>query len=641
MVEKMKYINLTGPCTEVDRAMEEYLSRYDIQLESAVKELVNERELTGFTGQNPYTPMLQKAEAILAAFGLDVKKAGEVSACISREHAIDIINDAGGRMDNRAQNLRGLVEQRELYLSAAAEYEHFEGIEFQFEDLTGFEYLRYHFGRLPLAGFNQFKEYLYKSPEILIIEGKEDDESLWCAYFTTDHNYRRVESIFSSLHFVKASLPGTVGNLTLKGTPREICAALRKEAAEINELITRLMSEEASTGDKTITKEDILLSYHKLSALNMSFDARKYAAVTTNQFFIYVGWMTERDAKKLQGEIRNEKDLSLIIEDNNPSILSKPPTKLKNLKVFRPFEFFVKMYGLPSYAEVDPTVFVALTYALLFGVMFADIGQGAVITLAGLLMWRLRRLALGKVMTVIGCGSMVTGLLFGSIFGYEFTPLLLRPAEPDNLMNILMYAVAIGVFLILTSITFNIINAVKTGRFKEIIFSPNGPAGLAFYTIIAICALSLVTGGGMPAGLVYAAVGFLILIAAKGPLTSLVKGQAIKIHGSIPMYIFETIIELFETALSYFTNTVSYLRVGAFAISHASIMGIVWMLSKTAAGSNNLVVLVFGNLLVIALEGLIVGIQVLRLEFYEMFSRFYEGGGHAFEPYAKSRATAA
>ena len=97
--------------------------------------------------------------------------------------------------------------------------------------------------------------------------------------------------------------------------------------------------------------------------------------------------------------------------------------------------------------------------------------------------------------------------------------------------------------------------------------------------------------------------------------------------------------EIFETLLSYFSNTLSFVRIGAFAVSHAAMMEVVLMLAGAESGSPNWIVVVLGNLFVCGMEGLIVGIQVLRLEYYEMFSRFYKGSGRAFDPYTKTQTT--
>ena len=125
----------------------------------------------------------------------------------------------------------------------------------------------------------------------------------------------------------------------------------------------------------------------------------------------------------------------------------------------------------------------------------------------------------------------------------------------------------------------------------------------------------------------------LLLVGLKEPITKFIEGETKLIEGGIGMFVFETILHLFETLLTYVTNTVSFVRVGAFAISHAGMMSVVLMLSRSASEANNLVIFILGNILVMGIEGLLVGIQVLRLDFYEIFSRFYTGGGRTFAAY--------
>lgn len=101
------------------------------------------------------------------------------------------------------------------------------------------------------------------------------------------------------------------------------------------------------------------------------------------------------------------------------------------------------------------------------------------------------------------------------------------------------------------------------------------------------------------------------------------------------MFLVEALVEGFDVVLSYATNTISFVRVGAFALSHAGMMGVVMTLAGMEKGNPNWLIVVLGNLLVAGLEGLIVGIQVLRLEYYEMFSRFYSGSGKPFISFNK------
>ena len=126
-----------------------------------------------------------------------------------------------------------------------------------------------------------------------------------------------------------------------------------------------------------------------------------------------------------------------------------------------------------------------------------------------------------------------------------------------------------------------------------------------------------------------------ILFLLKEPLGQMVEGKKPKAEGGVGMFLVQGFFELFETMLSFFSNTISFVRIGAFAVSHAAMMEVVLMLSGASAGSTNWIIFVIGNIIVCGLEGLVVGIQVLRLEYYEMFSRFYKGTGREFKPFHK------
>jgi V/A-type H+-transporting ATPase subunit I len=298
------------------------------------------------------------------------------------------------------------------------------------------------------------------------------------------------------------------------------------------------------------------------------------------------------------------------------------------------------MYGMPGYGEFDPTPFVAITYTLLFGLMFGDLGQGALISALGCYLYKKKGIALGAVMTVIGASSMVFGVLYGSVFGFEeWLPALWRKPGTD-INSTLFFAVGIGVFLIISSMLINILNALKQKNWGKLIFSPNGIAGLVFYLAvvgIVLCVLNGFTTLAIVLGIVFVAIP-LILIALREPLAKIAQGHKVELEGRPAMFVLETIIELYEVLLTYFTNTVSFVRVGAFALSHAGMMSVVMLLSRSATGDNrNIVIIVLGNIVVMALEGLVVGIQVLRLEFYEMFSRFFSGDGRAFHSYRKAK----
>ena len=136
-----------------------------------------------------------------------------------------------------------------------------------------------------------------------------------------------------------------------------------------------------------------------------------------------------------------------------------------------------------------------------------------------------------------------------------------------------------------------------------------------------------------PAFIILCIVFPLLLIFLREPLSKwMAKRKDLKPEDGVGGFIITNFFELFENVLSYITNTVSFLRVGGFILSHAGMMAVVLTLMEMIGGFGSPIVFVIGNIFVMAMEGLIVGIQVLRLEFYEIFSRFYEGDGKEFRP---------
>ena len=358
--------------------------------------------------------------------------------------------------------------------------------------------------------------------------------------------------------------------------------------------------------------------------------------------------MTQKDAAAFQKEIERDEDTFCIIEDDHNNIMSNPPTKMKNPGLFRPFEMYVEMYGLPSYNELDPTILIGITYSILFGFMFGDAGQGLCLLIGGYLLYRFKKVRLAGIISCCGVFSTIFGFLFGSIFGFEdiIEAVWLRPQEAmvdlpfiGRLNTVFVVAVAIGMGIILMCMVLNIINSVRSHDTEKIYFDTNGVAGFVFYLALTAVLALYMTGNALPATVILVVMFLipLIIMFFKEPLTAIVEKKSERIEGGLGMFITQGIFELFEVLLSYFSNTLSFVRVGAFAVSHAAMMQVVLMLAGAEAGGNtNWAVVIGGNLFVCAMEGLIVGIQVLRLEYYELFSRFYRGSGRAFEPYGKA-----
>ena len=497
------------------------------------------------------------------------------------------------------------------------------------------KFIKYRFGKVPHEFYTSFSRYVYDNLTTVFYECERDREYVWGIYFVPANEAVKIDAIYSSLHFERMKLPNAY-----KGTPEESYQTILTEIEEINNelhlIYTQIKERLNQISDR------LEQAHHTISTLSYNFDVRKMAACTRDKgskdvFYIICGWITDEDAKKLLKEAESDKLVYCVVdtdqlEDDN----KKPPTKLKNFLLFKPFEMFIKMYGLPAYNEIDPTSFVAITYSLIFGIMFGDVGQGLCLVVGGALLYKLKKMNLAAIISLAGIFSTAFGFMYGSIFGFEgqpLKPIWLSPRE--SAMTVLATAVGFGVFLILMSMIINIVNGIKAKDWGRVFFDTNGLAGLVFYGSLIGSVILIITGHSLP-GILLIIVCFvipLLLIFFKEPLTHVVQKKKRIFPEHKGMFFVETSFELFEILLSYLSNTISFLRVGAFAISHAGMMAVVMLLAGAESGHPNLIVLIFGNLFVSVMEGLVVGIQVLRLEYYEMFSRFYRGSGKEFKPY--------
>ena len=400
-----------------------------------------------------------------------------------------------------------------------------------------------------------------------------------------------------------------------------------------------------------IKANDELLSInHEIEAINSQYGdvienlsysldhARKSEELKSSmahgdEYFYLSGWVPETEVNKFKG-LEEKYDNTILTTRNDESVDQDPPTRLKNNKVFRPFEFLVNMYGAPNYDEIDPTPFFAITYLLLYGLMFGDLGQGLVFIAIGFWLAKKNKV-FGGLIKRIGLSASFFGLMYGSFFGREdiIPALLIKPF--DNIMTVLIASVAFGVGLMVISYLIGIYNKVsKQHNIEEGIFGKEGLAGLMMMLSFIIIVLNIVNKSPIPMP-----VGIIILIASiimmvfKQPIARKIEGKKRLYDQGKGDYYVESSFSIIEALLSVFSNLVSFTRVGAFAINHVGLYMAFEVMAKLAGGGIiGTIILILGNALIIGLEGMIVFIQGLRLEFYEMFSKYYEGNGRLFRP---------
>ena len=639
MIVKMKFLSISGPKTDIDRVCDQYLSKYEMQLENAVAELKTTDNLQPFVDLNPYREPLAKAEQFTAMIKDDKICPKAVT---SQEEMLAMIREVNHdflELQEQKELLKKKVESLRERLDVLTP---FQPLDLDLYKVMRYRYMKVRFGRISVDYFHRLEKYLFDDLNAVFIEGARDENYVYGCYFTSNPEASKIDSVFNSLHFERISLSSD-----FIGTPTQACEELQKEIGKTKKKIKKINQSIRVLVEKHAA--ELLGAQKRLEELCNIFDVRKMAARieegdNKEEYYILCGWMGEEDVAKFLEETKKDDKIFVVVEEDREKFFGEPPTKLKNPKLFKPFEMFVRMYGLPANDEMDPTMFVALTYTFIFGAMFGDVGQGFCLFAIGGILYLTKKINLAGIISVAGIFSMVFGFMFGSVFGFEdvIPALWLKPVEAmtnlpfiGQLNTVFIVAVAFGMGLNLMVILFQMINAIKAHDRGNLLFSNNGLAGFVFYGCIILTIVLYMTGHKTPSNILLAiCLGIpVILFVFKEPLTNLVEHNHKKLEEGKVMFLVQGFFELFETMLSYFSNTLSYVRIGAFAVSHAAIMEVVLMLSGAESGSVNIFGVILGNVIVCLLEGLIVGIQVLRLEYYEMFSRFYKGTGREFKPF--------
>lgn len=423
----------------------------------------------------------------------------------------------------------------------------------------------------------------------------------------------------NTLGFVDKEFPS---DISLKNLEAEL-EDTRRKLDEVNHKIDTINNQYLDVVDNISYSLDYTKKSEELKN-NMAHGA---------DYFYMSGWVPERELHKFQN-LEDKYEHTMVTSKDVESVSEKPPTRLKNHSLVRPFEFMVNMYGAPNYNEIDPTPFFAITYMLLYGLMFGDVGQGLVFVALGFWLSK-KNPTFGSLLKRIGLSATVFGFMYGSVFGIEtlIPALLIKPF--DNIMTVLIASVAFGVGLMMISFVIGIYNKVHLqANIEEGIFGKEGLAGLMMMAAFIILILSIVNIGPIPSlvGVILLVLS-IIMMVFKQPIARKIEGKNKLYDGGKGDYYVESSFSIIEALLSVFSNLVSFTRVGAFAINHVGLYMAFEVMAKLAGGGIlGIIILILGNILIIGLEGMIVGIQGLRLEFYEMFSKYYEGNGRLFRP---------
>lgn len=635
-IEKMKPVKISGPLDKMPVVSGKLYESECFHPESAIKLVSADMGFVPFADESPYATELSELSELAKNAGFDLELLNFKEQAEYDEEDIEYIKNVEKKIEKFKETIASLIEQKNICKTGILSYEHFKGLDVNLEDIAECKFIKVRFGHMPKASYKRLNTVYKENPYIFFRVCSEDETDYWGAYFAPVDKLDEIDEIFAFLFFEPCVVPGA------SGTADEIIEEFQRSIAITDAQLESTFKEMAEFLNNE--KEHINYIYSALVYLNSMYELRSYA-LHNDKVFVFMGFVPESEFEKFKKMLLKTEGVGIDEEINKKDEEITIPVKYKKRKglsklLIEPYKFYIDMYGTPSYDDIDITAFVAITYTVLFGIMFGDLGQGFVLALGGFLMWKFKKAALGKILIPCGISSMIFGFVFGSVFGYEE---LLDPVyeklgwqgKPLSVMEsintVLLVAIAIGVGLMVVAILLNIYACIKRRHFGEALFSQNGLAGLVLY-ISGVNLASGFMGGPAPIptriSAILIGVCAVLLFLKEIPIEIMDKHTKFK-PDSVSDFVLQNIFELLEYILSYMSNTVSFLRVGAFVLVHAGMMMVVFSL---AGESKNIFVVILGNILVIALEGLLTGIQALRLEYYEMFSRFFDGSGVAFTP---------
>ncbi len=666
-IEKVSLVEIEGSLRKINKTLIKCCESGCFHMNPPPDTSKTELEAKNLRDKGVFERMVKRTKALADSLGVKLDENVqyddiEYSVSIDFKNYLDEIDGMQRELSEEKMKLNSsLRSEGAIYRNLTQ----LTGFDADFAELLACRFVKSRFGRIPNSSIKRLS--FYSSKMFFFYPFNQEKNYTWCLYLTPVTEADSIDYLFSAVGFERTKLPEY-----LKGSSEEAIQKLLEQMEAENKRITEIDTQLKGIADK----ESVKLSkvYAKLKAIDNSYELRTSVIVLGSRFH-FSGYVPTKEIPRFKALIGDIGDVDMTFRDTLPD--EQAPVRLKNNRLFRPFEMFVKMYGLPAANGIDPTPLVAVTYMLLYGMMFGDVGQGLCIMILGIILSKLTKNGLAPIMTRIGLSSAVFGLLYGSVFGDEellknFAIFRMKPlwsmmykSAPENVFEasnlFLIMALVVGVCLILLTMIVNIVVSLRMKDYDSGIFGASGICGFVFYASLLAglgCNIVLHVDIMNPLYIICLIVLPLALIFFKHPLLDLMASKGMKTVStvnnggnidtglkkkldslndspakkktSVGMFIIEGIIDLFETCLTYITNTMSYLRIGGFVLSHAGLMMVFSIIAGMFSGVGSIIVLVIGNIFVTGFEGFIVGIQVLRLEFYELFSRFFKGGGIPF-----------
>ena len=569
------------------------------------------------------------------------------------ESAESIINSVSALKAKETEKSEELKRVSSTYKEALA----FANLKASYSELEHLSFLTLRIGKIDPAIFEELK--FAVGERAVIIPLGEDKSRIMAA--SSKKGRFALDSELKKYGFVAMEVPKE-----FKGVPDDVLASLKTQVEE-----TEKETESFNIERHNFAETHKAILYHLLTVFSVGMQVKlvEDSLESTQLVYRVTGWIPADESRSVLEELDKLSEGRIAIREYTPNEVpaviaghEKVPVSLKHGKFIGSFERIIFSYGSPLYGTIDPTPFVAIFFTILFGIMFGDAGQGLVFLLLGILMetkvakvggWN----KFAPVFIAIGASSFIMGLLTGEFFATEtvlepfsrfvtglfgeprhaILPMMPTGSKESIIRMFTFFGFTVGVGFIINSVglLINICNQLTLGKKGKALFGKTGLSGALFFWFVVFVAIKVFLLKKPIYIIDWVIIGITLFCSAFGEVLERIidKEQPILENGLLSAII-GAVVELLETVITYLSNSVSFLRVGAFALSHAVLGTIIARLMEIVPlVTGKILVGIVGNGIVIVLEGMIVAIQVMRLQYYEFFSKFFNETGREFKPF--------
>lgn len=606
---------------------------------------------------NPDASIFERLQQVRAALDLPDLDGYKVSVPLPSdadfESATKIIDSVE---DIHKKELTAADEEKRA-VSAYKEALAFANLKVPYSDLESLSFLTLRIGKIDPEKIDDLRARL-GSRGIIVKLGDDDSRILAAsskkARFALDGELK--EAGFTELQVPK----------DFKGIPDEVLLTLERNKTEAAAALEEIQTERRNFAE---THKDELYRLLQIYSIGSQIYSVENSLESTEFVYRITGWIPAFLIRKVMKDLdeltQSRAGIREFLPTEVPSVISgqeKVPVQVKHGKIVSNFERMIFSYGSPLYGTIDPTPFVALFFTVLFGIMFGDAGQGLCFLIIGILCC-LKKIKIsgwekfGGIFCCIGISSTIMGLLTGEffanetllrpfalwvtgLFGTPHAPILHMmpssdPASITRMFAFFGFTISIGFIINSCGLIINIINQFSLRRIGKALFGKTGISGAVFFWYVIIFAVRVALFKHAPAAYDWVIISVsLFLTACSEIFQRLVDGEHPILENGLFSAVIGAVVEIIEVISSYLSNTVSFVRVGAFALAHAVLGYIINTFVELAPGAGGIAVAILGNAIVVVLEGMIVAIQVVRLQYYEFFSKFFSETGREFKPFS-------